>query len=187
MEKKRSEESLHRNTIACVHHVWTVARSEWIRFCFAILYFVKKQDTLQSAALEEREYLDSPHESTWAVQWEVKRIRKVLLRTQSGSGSCCCSPPGRVPACSAWWFRMQYLLWSHFTGGFWKSFGKKIRVLEAEFWKKNKNLPRNWHIPQNVPYACLCFSLPQKAWYIYSKVKLTNSGVFFHVGSTHRL
>lgn len=141
MEKKQSKESLHRNTIARVHHVWTVARSEWTRFCFAILYFVKKQDTLQSAALEEREYLDSPHESTWAVQWEVKRIREVLLRTQSGSGSCCCSPPGRVPACSAWWFRMMICSDPILQVGFgrvlekkyefWRlSFGKKIRIYQ---------------------------------------------------------
>lgn len=65
-------------------------------------------------------------------------------------------------------------------------------VLE-ELWEKNmsfgkkkkKKLSTNWHTPQNVPNACLCFSLPQKAWFIYFKIKLTNSGACFHVCSTH--
>lgn len=147
-----------------------------ILFCHILLH----GGSGHSTKCDLRGKRDPLQESTWGSAMRSKK--KVLLRTRSGSGSCCCSLPGTVPACPAWWFRMQCLLWSHFTGGIWKTCEEKKK---KKVFGKKKKLSTNWHIPQNVPYACLCFSLPQKAQFIYVKIKLTNSGVFFHVCSTH--
>lgn len=141
-----------------------------ILFCHILLH----GGSGHSTKCDLRGKRDPLQESTWGSAMRSKK--KVLLRTRSGSGSCCCSLPGTVPACPAWWFRMQCLLWSHFTGGIWKTceekkkkkvFGKKKKIIYklTHSSKCSLCLPLLLTSPKSPVY--LCQDKTDKFWCVF--------------------